>query len=90
MTADLRCSTFVTGTPTTVAPSGSRCAVSWLRPGLVGAAAEADPDRAAVLEDVAAVEGAGRLDVHDPVAEPEQRLLGAGRLGLPLVRARAG
>ena len=58
--------------------------------GLVGAAAEPDPDRAAVLEHVAAVEGAGLLDARDAVAEPGERLLGARGLRLALVGAGAG
>ena len=32
VTADFRCSTLVTGTPTTVAPSGARSAASWSSP----------------------------------------------------------
>jgi hypothetical protein len=43
-----------------------------------------------VLEDIAAVEGAGVLDPGDPVAQGGQRCLGSRRLGLALVGARAG
>ena len=53
----------------------------------VGAAAFTDPDGPAVLEHVAAVEGAGCFDVGDPIAESAQRLLGAGCLGFALVSA---
>ena len=40
VTADFRCSTLVTGTPTTVAPSGARWARQLVDGGLVGPAAE--------------------------------------------------
>jgi hypothetical protein len=50
-------------------------------------AAHADPHRAVVLEDVAAVEGARCLDMGDPVAQSAHGVLGRLGLGLALVGA---
>ena len=90
VTADLRCSTFVSGTATTRGAERRRGRRELVDAVGVGAPAEPDVDRAVVLEHVAAVEGAGRLDVRDPVAQAAQRLLGARGLRLALVGARAG
>jgi len=56
--------------------------------GLVGAGAEPDPDGAVVIERVAAVEGAGRLEVGG--GRGRAGLLGADGLGFALVGAGAG
>ena len=48
-----------------------------------------DPDGAAVLEHVAAVEGSGRLDLGDPIALGLDRLAHPDALGPPLRGTRA-
>ena len=52
----------------------------------VGATTHADPHDTVVLEDVAAVEGAGVLDPFDPVSLLPHGLLGRGDLRAPLSR----
>ena len=90
VTADLRCSAFVTGTATTSTPNGCEMSVQ-LRDALgVRAAADADPDRAAVLQHVAAVERAGRLDSRDAIPLSAHGVLGRGDLGPAAHRLQDG
>ena len=87
VTADFRCSTFVTGTPTTVQPRGVEQRAQLPDALAVGASAVAHVDGAVDLEHVAAVEGAGQFDGRSvSIAEAAQGLahgirLGASRLG---------
>ena len=85
VTADFRCSTLVSGTPTTRRTQRLQCCGQLIEAGPVRAAAETDPHGSVVLEHVAAVEGPGILDTRDPIAEPSKHLLDRGGLGLALV-----